>query len=166
MILFRCTQRALKRFRLTPESTPPVPTSRLGAWYVNLLNYGAQRLVICLSERTLLPVLLPARNSEFPVRFGQYLLPVLLGIGIPELLAREEAAAATDHIIARTASRQMLGTLNDFSRCATHRMEDRALLETALALAEMPSKSLHYDSPDRVTRGVFGLDPRQSEHAV
>ena len=57
MITFRCTKRVIERFRIEPVDDAPASTGILGDWYANLLNVGSQRLVLCVSERTLLPVI-------------------------------------------------------------------------------------------------------------
>jgi hypothetical protein len=77
MITFRCTKRVAERFRLQLDDGAPVSTGILGDWYANLLNIGRQRLVLCVSERTLLPVILPARKDSFPGQFGEHLRWVL-----------------------------------------------------------------------------------------
>jgi hypothetical protein len=57
VIVIRCTQKMLKRVG-PPASEPPVSTTRLGDWTVNLLGVGRQRFVLLVAERTRLPILL------------------------------------------------------------------------------------------------------------
>ena len=38
-----------------------IPTTRLGDWYANLLFTKSQHLIVCVSERSLLPIF---RRSE------------------------------------------------------------------------------------------------------
>ena len=61
MFTLRCTRRLLERFG-EPAADVPAPTTVLGDWYANLLNVGRLRLVLCTSERTLLTVLVPAKD--------------------------------------------------------------------------------------------------------
>ncbi len=63
MFTLRCTRTLLKRLRAQPNASPPPPTTRLGDWYGNLLYTRPQQLVICVSERSLLPVVVPSRGS-------------------------------------------------------------------------------------------------------
>ena len=101
MVTFHCTQKARRRFGL--EANAPVdPTGRLGNWYANLLNVGSGRWVVCISERSLLPVLLPARNTEFPTRFPSYLDRVLEGIGVPPSVAERESSTCAEWTVAKT----------------------------------------------------------------
>jgi hypothetical protein len=161
MIVIRCTQRLAKRFHLRLTDGAPEPTGLLGDWYANLLNVGHSRLVLCLSERTLLPVLLPARQREFPSRFPTYLAPVLEYLGIPQGLIQTEANVASEVAFSRTRSRQVLGALNDFAfNASVHLAHGASPLQVSLKLTEMPSKPIHYDSPGRVTQSLFATQGR------
>jgi uncharacterized protein DUF6933 len=157
MITFRCTKRAAERFRLHLDDTPPTSTGILGDWYANLLNVGSQRFVLCVSERTLLPVILPARKELFPGRFGEFLRPVLEYLDIPAGLIEAELAAAEGVAFGPTRSRQVLGVMNDFAFMAHDVLGERGSTpqEATLFLAQTPSKPLGYDHPDRVARALF-----------
>ena len=159
MITFRCTAKTLKRFRLEPEDNPPEPSNVLGDWYVNLLNVGPHRLVLCVSERSLLPVILPARNAEFPGNFPSYLLPILRAISIPAALAAIEADRAMEYTVARTENRRVLGVMNDFAHMAKYFPTDKSSFEASLWLSETPSKPIDYDSPAMRTRKLFSTRP-------
>ena len=115
LITFRCTGRVRKRFKFSDAEAQEPPTSRLGDWYANLLNVGSQRWVLCVNERSLLPVLVPARNSEFPHMFPEYLLKALRGIGIPASEATAESDECRLWRVGKTQSRSILGSMNDFS---------------------------------------------------
>lgn len=162
MITFRCTARTLKRFRLEPDDSPPEPSGVLGDWYVNLLNVGTQRLVLCVSERTLLPVILPARNSEFPGNFPAYLHIVLYESGVLAPLATREALGAFECVIARTDNRRVLGVMNDFTNMAKYYPHFEDPLETSLRLSKAPSKPIDYDSPAERTRELFSTRAYQA----
>jgi len=163
MVLFRCTQRVLKRFRIEPLDQPPRSSGLLGDWYVNLLNAGPARFVLCLNERTLLPVILPARKSEFPAAFPATLQLILAALGIAPEPIEAEVEAVQEVVFGRTESRVVLGALNDFAFNARFYLATEPRLtttETALRLAEMPSKPIGYSSPDRAVQALFvGLGP-------
>ena len=133
----------------------------LGDWYANLLNCGTQRYVLCQSERTLLPVILPARNESFPAQFGLSLQRVPDALGVPSRSVGPEISAANEIQIARTRSRHVLGTMNDCAFNAqvylAHALSDDPALEAALKLAEMPSKPIGYDSPGSLALSLFHL---------
>ncbi len=52
MITLCCTQKVRKRLNLaaTPPGSSP-PTTALGDWYVNLVRFGRQQVVMATSER-------------------------------------------------------------------------------------------------------------------
>ena len=60
---------------------------------------------------------------------------------------------------ARTRSRQVLGVMNDFSFTASyylsHARSNDPGLETCLKLAEMPSRPIGMEPPDRLTVSLF-----------
>jgi hypothetical protein len=161
MLVICCTQRVAKRFNLRLTDEPSGSTGLLGDWYANLLNVGHSRFVLCLSERTLLPVLLPARQREFPSRFPSYLAPVLDHLGVPQGLIENEANAASEVVFSRTRSRQVLGALNDFAfNASVHLAHGASPLQASLKLTEMPSKPIGYESPGRVTQSLFATQGR------
>ena len=56
MFTLRCTARLLKLVGASSAVSAP-PTTRLGDWYANIV-WGRPRVLLCVSERTLLPVLI------------------------------------------------------------------------------------------------------------
>jgi hypothetical protein len=156
MITLRCTAKTLKRFNMTAEDPLGASSRVLGDWYVNLLNLGRQRLVLCVAEHSLLPVILPARNSEFPGRLPFYIERMLRGIRIPEAVAAAEARLASEVRIGKTQNRSILGVMRDYKYMAEHRPPDWPPFDLALQLAETPFSPLKFESPDRVTRMLFG----------
>jgi hypothetical protein len=159
LIVFRCTQRVVKRFRLRLAESPLPSSGLLGDWYVNLLNVGSSRLVLCLSERSLLPVILPARNDVFPGQFPEFLAEVLRGLELAPERIHQEAAAAREVAFAKTRSRNVIGALNDFGFHAWHELANSrrqsTSLQAVLRLAGMPSKPIGYNAPERVVRSLF-----------
>ena len=156
MLTFRCTQRARKRFNLELQEGPPSSTGVLGDWYVNLLNLGRERLVLAVSERSLLPVLIPARNDQFPSRFPEYLFQILLLTGIPDRVASVEAEGSKENVFARTESRSVLGVMNDMAHMASYYRGEKDLPAMALWLGRSPFSPID-SSPDRETRRLFGM---------
>ena len=164
MITFRCTERVRKRFRIHADEREQAPTNRLGDWYANLLNIGRTRWVPCVSERSLLPVLVPARKADFPARFGESLAAVLGKLGVPDAVAAVEVRESLTWQFGKTQSRQVLGSMNDFAFCFpwTFRHTDDPVVAAA-AMADTPCSPLGMESPDRVTFSLLGLagEPRR-----
>src|SRR5580698_5713357 len=84
MVTVRCTQKLLKYLRTgTDLRHTDLPTTRLGDWYANLLFARHQRLIICVSERSLLPVIVAAKDSSsFSSWFREGVRSVLWTIGV------------------------------------------------------------------------------------
>lgn len=84
-----------------------MPTNRLGDWYANSFSIGRDQLVPCVSERTLLPVILPLR--EFQTHLVHAVRWMLEGLEIaPEAIA-SELAAMEGMPIGRTRNRSAWG---------------------------------------------------------
>ena len=95
-ITLRCTQVVRRRLQLTrelPESPPA--TTALGDWYVNLIRFGRQQIIMATSERSLLTVFVSARQLR------ELLLPslqavvfeVLIQLGVPVADTQAEVQA-------------------------------------------------------------------------
>lgn len=157
MIVFRCTQRLAKRLKVSLADNAFPSSGALGDWYSGPLNVGRSRYILCLSERTLLPVILPARKSEFPGRFADYLETVLRDLGNSGPRVDAELRAATGAVFAKTQSRSLVSTFNDFTFCAEPHLDaGDSPLEASLRLSEMSSKAIGYGFPADVTREVLG----------
>lgn len=159
MFTLRCTQKLLRRMPTPPFDAASPPATLLGDWYANILFSRPRQLVLCLSERTLLPVIVPAKSLEtLPARLADGVVELLHALGIPpELIARERAAMDEAHM-GRTASRRVLGSMNDLQfqlECAPQANPERALRDHALWLARTPMKPIEYSSPDAATHALF-----------
>ncbi len=156
MITLRCTKKLLQYLGVPRSDSDHPPTAALGDWYANLLQAGRSRWVLCVSERALLPVILPARKADFPCALSISLRAVLAGLAVPPVEIDREESEMERVEIDRTRSRRVLGVMNDFSIAAEFLLRDGvAPVEVALKVAQTPSKPLDYDSPERVTQSLF-----------
>jgi len=155
----RCTQRLL--IRLGPPANDLVgSTTALGDWYANTLNVGHRRLVLCTSARTLLTVLVPARElRSLPDRLRDAVGRMLTQLDIPPSQILRESREMRWHQLAPTASRQVLGSMNDFAFLAETYIRDDGpdvdLDAIALVLNRAPCRPIEYQSPDRYTQAVL-----------
>lgn len=152
MLVFRCTKRAAARFKLELTQSSAVSSGILGDWYVNLLNLGSTRLVLCVSERSLLPLVLPARNEVFPSQFGVFLGRLLRRLEVKEASAFHEKEQASDFLFLPTRGRPVLGVMRDYARIAEGDLSrcHGDLLELSCRLAGAPMSPIDYESPDRL----------------
>jgi hypothetical protein len=120
MYVLRCTRILLSRLGpLTPpgEGPPPPTTTRLGDWYATRLNIGRHRLVLCTSERTLLSVVVPAKDLPgLPSRLTWSLVTLLRHLRVPPPVIAAEVRAMEHVRFDRTANRSVLGMMNQFSQ--------------------------------------------------
>lgn len=140
----RATKKLLDRIGEPPVADPPTPTTSLGDWYATAIFWKPQAALF-VNEQTLLPVLTPlapARDvvERFPTTLGQVLRALHIDAGFIE----REAAAMGEYSVAKTASRSVLGVMNDFVRLGGfHHRERDDLHEISLRLAGTPCGPLY-----------------------
>src|SRR5262249_47773564 len=114
MFTLRCTAKLRKRLGTRHELPATPPSTKLGDWYAHLL-FTRPQLVLCVSERTLLPVLVPARDGSLLVARLCYAVgQMLTALGVGDAAVASEREAMKDAVIGKTVSRQVLGSMNDF----------------------------------------------------
>lgn len=155
----RCTQKLLDRLECPPDPEPAPPDTALGDWYANLIRVGRVQVVLAVSERSLLPVVVPARDARSLVqRLGEAVGEMLVAVGIPEDDVIAERGAMQHWTVGKTANRRILGSLNDLAfqlQVGLHRSPDRTLLTQSLWLAKTPMKVIDYGAPDQATLAAF-----------
>ncbi|MBL8325624.1 MAG: hypothetical protein JNJ89_11770 [Rubrivivax sp.] len=159
MFTLRCTQKLLRRGLTESPTEEAAPTTLLGDWYASVLVTRPQHLVLCISERTLLPVVVPAKGiGTLPARLVEALSPILAALSIPPDSVQAECERMREHRVGRTASRRVLGTHNELMFLLEHSLHyhpERPLLNHSLQLAQTPCKGIEYSAPDRATQALF-----------
>jgi hypothetical protein len=159
MFALRCTQKLQRRigYPLSDVSVPP--DTLLGDWYGNLLVARPSHLALCVSERTLLPVVVEAKNpAMFRSRMVEATSQVLAAIGVTAQAIERECSAMDRVYLTKTENKSILGSLNDLMFNLKHSLSykpDLTLLQRSLWLAETPCKPIGHNSPDRATRELF-----------
>jgi hypothetical protein len=157
MFTLRCTARLRKRLGTTEETASTPPSTKLGDWYGHLL-FTRPQLVLCVSDRTLLPVLIGARDGRLLVpRLREAVGQMLRALGVAEAAVVAEDGAMRDALIGKTMSRQILGSLNDFVTMLDSYRGAGTLLDVSLRLAETPCGPLQMNSPREETIQTFAL---------
>jgi len=166
MFSLRCTRKLLGKLKVKPDPSPPAPTTRLGDWYANVLNIGWNRLVLCTSERTLLPVLVPIAGPDLPGKLKAALAQFLKAIGVPATLLEEEMRQMSEFTVGKAASLSVLASMQDFKRMARYDLyEEPSLLHVALKLGEAPSGPIGYRTPIDATLEAFGVEQQRNARA-
>lgn len=116
-MVIRGTKKLLDRVG-KPSVLDVESTGVMGDWYANALFWRPQ-VALFVNERTFLPVLLPLApavsvTARFPPVFAQ--VARRLGV-IPERL-NEQLGEMSEHVLARTASRVVLGVMNGYAQLA------------------------------------------------
>lgn len=159
MFVLRCTQKLLSRLNAAPDLQAAAPDNVLGNWYANLVRAGRVQVVLAVSERSLLPVVVPAREGRTLVqRLIAAVDPMLQAIGVPADDAATECRAMQAWTLGKTENRRVIGSLNDLAfqlEGALPYWPDRTPLDHSLWLAKTPLKLIDYGSPDQATIAAF-----------
>ena len=159
MITLRCTQKLRKYLGITPLDQPDPPTAVLGDWYANLIPTIAGDLIIFVNERTLLTVAIPVEQVDLLLELFRLRVANLLGmIGLPQHIIDRETSHFDQVQFGKTASRSVLGSMNDFAWNYQYLAEEaRSKADLSLSNAEfnmdqMPCGPLDYQFPADVAR--------------
>lgn len=159
MFTLRCSQKLFDRGLAKSAGAEVPPTTFLGDWYAHVLNRRPQHLALCVSERTRLPVILPARPaSSLPSRLSEAVCLVLDQLGIEAGAVDRERREMQVVRVGRTVNRSVLRSLNDYMyylRAGLDMRPEISLLEQSLWLAEAPCGPLDYASPATATQALF-----------
>lgn len=137
MFALQCTRRLLSRLDLKPAEGAAPTTTRLGDWCANVVLLGRGEAALIVSVRSLLPVLVPlaAVDQLFP-DFLRTAGEVLARIGVGATAIESELSEMAEGRIARTSSRQVLGSMNDFVYLADGYSRSRDLVEIAVRVSQ------------------------------
>jgi len=158
MFHLHCTKKLLDRIK--PEIVAPGQSdTSLGNWYATVLFWKPQ-VAVLVSERTLIPVLMPlAPAATLARRFPAQLALVLKEHGVSSEFIAQEVWRMDKVEYAKTSNRSVLGVLNEFVKQAEfwlaayayERGDDDDLLAISAKLAETPCSPLYQGpiSPDK-----------------
>lgn len=92
----------------------------LGDWYANVLFWRPQ-VALFVESTTFVPVLMPLAPAAGVVdRFPVAMAEVFAALGIAPGFVAAETAEMRSAVLAKTASRQVLGVMNEFVFMAEH----------------------------------------------
>ena len=159
MLTLRCTRKLLKHLHAEPSASEVVATTKLGDWYGNLLFTTHLRLVICVSERSLLPVFVHVKhNASFASRFRAAARSVLESIGASPNSIDSELHEMCEVTFGTTSNRSVLGSLNELAFLARCSIEEQPVIDLAtlaIDIAQTPCSRLKYDSPKTATLALL-----------
>ncbi|WP_242538491.1 DUF6933 domain-containing protein [Trinickia acidisoli] len=161
MLYLCCTQKLLKRLKSDVVEAGS-STTKLGNWYATVLPWK-QQIAMFVSERTLLPVLMPlAPAANLAVRFPEVLGDILAAHGVPRPFIDSEVPEMQIVKYARTQNRSVVGIMTQFAYLAeAYRAYDKPneLIALSLKLARTPCSPL-YKGPVSPEGGIERADER------
>ncbi len=172
MYTVHATRKLLDRVKAPIRPAVAEPVALLGNWYANAIFWRPQHVALMMNERTLLPVFMPlAPASSLLERFPGQLALVLRALNVRRTVITEEVELMGEGSYAKTASRSLLGSMNDFTRLAGYLRADGLvgdLVEFSARMAETPCGPLYksYTSPDRAVLALFGEFDRHRKEAA
>ena len=106
-----------------PVADPLPPSTVLGDWYGNVLFWRPQ-VALFVNATTFVPVLMPlAPSTSVLDRFPAAMVEVFAKLGIDPRFVASEKSAMQSAVLAKTASRQVLGVMNEFVFMAEHTID-------------------------------------------
>lgn len=158
MLVIRCTRKLLNRLPAGIEALdPPTSTTKLGDWYGNPVGTKYRRLILFVSEKARLPVLIEAKDlkNSLAFRLRKAVGAVIANLDdIPPESVRAELDQMQDVVFAKTASRSVLGTINDYTfsiRDYLYDHPDGDTIKIAMWLVNTPILSMGGRSPKNMT---------------
>jgi hypothetical protein len=155
----RFTRKLLKYLHADAVHAEVAPTTVLGDWYANMLFTRHLRLVICVSERSLLPVFVEAKDRfTFAERLCEAVRAVMEGIGVARSISEHELHEMSQVRVGPTSSRRVLDSLNELSFLSRYSIDRRPQMDlTMLAteIAETPCSLIKYESPKSMTLALL-----------
>jgi hypothetical protein len=136
MVVLRPT-RKLQRFLAPSGDDTAVSDTALGDWYVNRIVIDRRPLLLLVSTRSLLPILVPARD----VRSLRERLAALVGrrlkrLGVSSRVIAAETDVMSPVYIAKTTDRSVVGIMVDFAKGIPFHLEVGGWDETTLPFVE------------------------------
>ena len=159
MLVVHGTKKFLDRVgrpTVEPETTS---TTALGSWFATALFWQPQ-IALFVNVRTLIPVFMPLAPAKSVVkRFGEHLDEVLTAHEVERSFIDHELTEMATSTLAKTNSRSVLGSMNDFifmAEAGRDRGRDEDLLSLSIQLAHTPCGPLRDRTgwPDLELRAV------------
>jgi hypothetical protein len=154
VVVIHGTKKLRDRLKASPVVAGDESTTLLGPWFATILFWKPQ-VALLVNKATLLPLLMPfAPSATLLDRFAPAAADVLEAHDVPARFVEHEVAEMSEHRLATTNDRSVVGIMNEFTFLAEVYREsdpDGDLTAIALWLAGTPCGPLYarHGSPDR-----------------
>lgn len=170
MITLRCTRKLLDRVAVPAKVEATPPTTVLGDWYANLVYARPQQLALCINERSLLVVVLPARDfKNVAPRFRAQVVSLLMRIGVPAPAVAAEEKAMQEFRFGPTANRKVLGCLNEAAFALSYELENPRVSSIA-EIEDRFSQDIYsptgYQRPRELAQELFAASGVATEASI
>jgi len=120
VLIVRATKKLAERLGGFTPASADVDQPRLGEWYATVMFWRPQ-VALFVSATTLLPVFVPLAPATTVVpRLPAELAVVLLRHGASDAFIDAETSKMSESLCLPTASRSMVGVVNEYVRLAEH----------------------------------------------
>ena len=166
MFALRCTAKLLDRIPGRLEEAA-ASTTVLGDWYANIL-FSRPQIILIVSEKTLLPVVIPAAPmSGLVERFVEQLAFVLHDCHVPKAAIMAELGQMLECQIGKTINRSVVTRIDSYMwRVERWLGEPRppSPEKISLRLADLPQKLYGYLTAAEVSLALFKEQANTPEH--
>ena len=140
MLILKCTQKAAKELGTKRAALPQIPPENnktfLGDWFVNSHRFGYTKTLLLVNAPTLYSILIEYKKREL-ADIGEFfrtnLKSNLLLEGFEKEKIERVLAEYQEVILARTDSREILGSMNDLMRLYEFQIEGKGgIIESSL----------------------------------
>lgn len=141
-VTIRRTKKLAASLRSTTASAPP-PDTALGDWYANRVVVYRRPLILLISARSLLPIVLPARDVRtLPQRLADIVAQRLSRLPVDQRVIDAEVAEMHPVHVSNTADRSVVGIMVDFAHSIPYHLTpdsvDHSLVDLEDRLAATP----------------------------
>jgi hypothetical protein len=155
VVVLRATKRVLQRLPSFGSNSGASDTA-LGDWYVNRFVVDRKPLLILVSSKSLLAILIPARDvRSLPARLSNIVAERLVRLGVSATLVRREIEVMEPVHLAPTLDRSVLGVMVDASRAVPFYLPEGGWGEVDLHVAEVKLAHTPYYAGRRREEVVF-----------
>jgi hypothetical protein len=155
----RCTRKLLGTLHVPAARALTQPTTVLGDWYANVYDTRPHPIVLCMSERSLLTVLVPFGDlNSLASKFRLAVLNLLTRLEVPADVIRVEREAMSEIAFGPTANRRVLGCLNEAAFAVSTEfdsMHERWLGDHEMYLSRFIYSTTQYRPPHELAQELL-----------